>query len=113
MTVVTAAIGSPLAPDLAGGVDDEAQLGLFLFDRQRVAVDSGGKPALRAKAELVERYVFCGFINAPLQLVLAFEPRALTGDEPQHHPFVAPGHKAQRLEPAGAGIVIFEKETVD
>src|SRR5207248_7355278 len=62
-----------LAPDLAGGFDDEAELRLFLLDRERVALDCRGEAALRRQAELLERHVFGGFVDAALELVFAFE----------------------------------------
>ena len=36
----------------------------------------------------------------------------LRGDEPEHHPLVAPGQEAQRLEAAGAVGVVFEEIAV-
>ena len=101
------------APDFAGGFDDEAQFCVLLLDRQRVAVDGRGKAALRAEAELVERDVFRGFVDPALQQVLAFELRSFACDEAEHHAFLTLRHKAQRLEPAGARVVVFEKEAVD
>jgi len=58
---------SPLTPDFARGVDDEAELGLFLFDRQRVAVDGRREAALRAEAELIERLEFRHLVDPALQ----------------------------------------------
>src|SRR5271165_6159065 len=101
------------APDLAGGVDDEPQLGLLLFDRQRVAVDGRREPALRAEAQLFQRQVFCCLVDPALQLVLAFERGSLAGDETQDHALVPSRHEPQWLEAAGARIVVFEEEAVD
>src|SRR5215469_7197832 len=90
----------PAAPHLTRSFDDEAQFGFLLLDRQSVAFDGRGKAALRAEAELVERHVFRGLVDAALQIVLAFERRPLAGDETQYNALVASRHKAQRVEPA-------------
>src|SRR6185503_8566979 len=47
---------SLLAPDLARGLDAEAELGLFLLDGEVVAVVSAGEAALRADAEVFHRH---------------------------------------------------------
>src|SRR5438874_2301992 len=102
-----------LAPDFAGGFNHETQLRDLLVPVQTIALDGRGKAALRAKAELLERHVFCRFVDPALQIVLAFERGALAGHEAEHHSFVPPRHEAQRLEPTRAGIVVFEEEAVD
>src|SRR3984893_271024 len=104
-------IGS--APDFARRLDDEAQLCDLFVSGQRVAVDGRGEAALRAEAELLERHVFRRLVDPALQSVLAFERGALAGDEAQDYPLIALGHKAQRLEPAGARIVVFQEEAID
>ena len=62
---------------------------------------------------MLERHVFCRLVDPALQIVLAFERRPLARHEAQHHPLLCLRHEPQRLEPAGAGVVIFEKEAVD
>src|SRR5215469_11123170 len=74
----------PAAPHLTRGFDDEAQFGFLLLDRQSVAFDGRGKAALRAEAELLQRHVFGGLVDAALQVVLALERRPLAGDETQY-----------------------------
>ena len=56
------------APDAGGGVDDVGELGPLLILGEGVALDGAGEAALRAEAELVERRVLGGLVDA--------EPRA-------------------------------------
>jgi hypothetical protein len=79
------------------------------FDRQRVAVDGRREATLRAEAELLERHVFRRFVDPPRQIILAFECRPFARNGAEDHPLAPPWHEAQRLELAGAGIVVFEK----
>ena len=79
---------------------------------ERVALDGRGEPALRRQAELVERDVPRRLLDPPLQLVLVLELAALRGHEPEHDE-LARRHEAQRLEAAGAGVVVLEEEAVD
>src|SRR5215469_14210715 len=105
---------SMLAPPyFARGLDDEVQLGDLLVPGQCVAVDGRGEAALRAEAKLLERHVFRRLVDTALQRVLAFERGALAGDEAENHPLLPTRHEAQRFEPAGAGVVVFQKEPVD
>src|ERR1700744_2343225 len=85
-----------LAPDLPRGLDHQAEFRGLLFDRQGVAVDGRGEAALRRQAELLERNVFGGLVDAALELVLGFERRAFRGDEAEHHARAAFWHKTQR-----------------
>src|SRR6266436_4110875 len=101
------------APYFARGLDDETQLGDLFVPGQRVAVDGRREAALRAEAELLQRYVFCRLVDPALQLVLAFERGALASDEAEDHPFVPARHEAQWLEPTRAGVVVFQEEAVD
>src|SRR5260370_40495554 len=100
------------APHLARGVDDEAQLGDLLGRGQRVALERRGEAALRAEAELLERDIFRGLLDAALERVLLLQRAVLGGDQAEHD-HLALGHEAQRLEPARARIVVFEEEAVD
>src|ERR1044072_6294938 len=59
-----------VAPDLVGDLDDETELGHFLVVGQVVALLRRGEPALRRQAELVERDVAGGFVDAALEIVL-------------------------------------------
>src|SRR6266404_1130998 len=101
------------APHFARCLHDETELGDLLVAGQRVAVDGRGKAALRAEAELFERHVSRRLVDPALQLVLAFERGAFAGDEAQDHALLPARHKAQWLEAARAGIVVFQEEAVD
>src|SRR6266705_912024 len=100
------------APDVLGGLDDAAELGDLLVVGEQVPLDRGGEPALRREAELLQRHEFARLLDAPLQLVLGLELAALGGDQAEHDQ-LALGDEAQRLEAAGAGVVVFEEEPVD
>src|SRR5581483_10594341 len=103
---------SQLSPDLAGGLDDEAKLRLLFLDGDGIALEGRGEAALRAQAQLLERDVFGGFVDATLQLVLLFERALLRRDQTQHH-HLSLGHEAQGLEAARACVIIFEEEAID
>src|ERR1700730_6574914 len=48
-----------LAPDVVGGVDDEAELCDLLVIGQGVAIHGGGKAALTGQADLLQRHISC------------------------------------------------------
>jgi hypothetical protein len=62
---------TPLSPDFAGRLDNEAQLGGLLIHRECIAFDSRRKTALRTQAELVERNEFGSFVDPALECLLA------------------------------------------
>src|SRR3954452_7767415 len=99
-------------PALGRRLDDEAQLRPLLLLGDRVALDRRGEAALRRQAELVEIDVLRRRLDAPLELVLALELRALRRDEPEHDD-LALRDEAQRLEPARALVVPLHEEPVD
>src|SRR5215468_8056969 len=74
-----------LAPHLAGGLDDELELGPLFLVRQLVARSDARKPALRRQRELLQGHVLGGLVDAPLQLVLLFKSAVLGGDQAQHN----------------------------
>src|SRR5258708_26424426 len=65
------------APDLAGDLDDEAELGNLVLDRDLVPLDRAREAALRAQAKLVERQKARRLVDAALQFVLALQRRQL------------------------------------
>src|SRR3954447_18608359 len=73
-----------LAPDLGGGLDDQAQLRDLLVVGERVALDRRGEAALRRQAELVERHERGRLLDPPHELVLRLELAALRRDEAEH-----------------------------
>ena len=100
-----------LSPRPRGGLDDQPQLGDLLVERERVALDRGGEAALRGQAELVERHVLRRLVDAALELVLVLERAALGGDQAEHD-LLARRHEPQRLEAAGALVVVLQEEAV-
>src|SRR5580700_2393345 len=100
-----------LAPDLAGGLDDEAELGGLLVLTQHVSFHRGGEAALRGQAELVERDVPGGLVDPALEGVLALQGAALGGDQAEDD-HLAGRDEPQRLEPAGALVVVLQEEPV-
>ena len=77
----------------------------------QVADDVGGKAALRAEGELIERENFAASSIRRLRSSTLLQFRHLGADEPEHH-HLALGHEAQRLEAAGARRVVFEQEAI-
>src|SRR3954465_2773999 len=73
-----------LAPDLAGGLDDQPQLGELVVSRELVALLRGGEAALRRQAQLVDVDEPRGLLDAPLEHVLRLELRALGRDQAEH-----------------------------
>src|SRR5580693_10370090 len=57
-----------LAPDLVGGLDDEAELRHLLVVGQRVALGGRGEAALAGQADLVQRHVLGRFVDAALEV---------------------------------------------
>src|SRR5499427_10424993 len=91
--------GSPCAPDLLRGLNDQPELVPLLLLAEVVALLGGGEAALRGQAQLVDVHEPRGVLDPPLQLVLALQIAALGGDQPEHDP-LAPRHEPQRLEAA-------------
>src|SRR6185312_8453078 len=85
------------SPDLSGGLDDQVELGDLLVARQCVALDGRGEPTLPRQAQLLDRDVLGGLVDAPLEQVLALELGPLGRDQPQNHELVL-GHEPQRLK---------------
>src|SRR3974377_1467388 len=90
-----------LAPDLAGGIDDEGEFAPLGVDREQVARSDGSEAALRADGEIFERDVACGFVDVAAKIILGFKLRLLRSDEAEDN-CLAARHEAQRLQGAGA-----------
>src|SRR2546428_10804651 len=88
------------APDLARHLHDAGELPGLIVDGDRVADVVAREAALRAEAELIERHVAAGLIDAAAQLVRRLQLRGLGRDETEHDG-LGLRHQAQR--PAGAG----------
>src|SRR4029078_9932249 len=101
-----------LFPHLVSELLDHAKLRPLLLLGEDVALLGGGEAALRGETELLQRSELGGLVDPPLDVVLLLERTALGSDEPEHHGLVAFRQKAQRLEAAGAGAVVFEKVAV-
>src|SRR5579875_1985185 len=100
------------APDLSGYLDDQRELGELLATGQVVALDRRGEAALRREAQLLERHVLRGLVDASFQVVLRFELRRFRRHEPEYD-LLARRHEAQRREGARALVVELEEEAVD
>src|SRR5271168_3928123 len=94
-----------IAPDFAGGLDDEAELSHLLVVSQRVALGGRGEAALAGQADLVQRHVLGGFVDAALEVVLGLQLGTLGGDQAEDD-HLAGRDEAQRLEAAGALVVV-------
>src|SRR5271167_157342 len=104
--------GFSAAPDLVGGLDDQAQLRDLVLAREEIALDGGGKAALRRQAELVQVDIPRGLLDTALQHVFVLELGALRGNEPEDH-LLSLWDEAQRLKCAGALVVVLEEEAID
>jgi hypothetical protein len=85
------------APDFSCGFHAQRQLRALLLHADVVALDGGREAALRAHAELVQRQVPRGLVEAALEIVLAFEGARLARDQAEHHAR-RPRHVAERRE---------------
>src|SRR5690348_9665401 len=100
-----------LAPDLVGGLDDQAELGYLLVVGQRVALGGGGEAALPGQAELVQGDELGGLVDTALEVVLGLQLGALGGDQAEDD-HLALGNEAERLEATGPFVVVLEEEPV-
>ena len=88
-----------------------AQLRPLLVLGQHIAFLGRGKAALAGEAELIERRELRGLVDAALEIVLAFELAGL-GRHDAEHDLLAFRQHAQRLEAAGARVVVFHEIAV-
>src|SRR5580700_6943296 len=100
-----------VAPDLLGGLDDEAELGHLLVVGQRVALGGRGEAALAGQADLVQRHVLGRFVDAAFEIVLGLQLGTLGGDQAEDD-HLAGRDEAQWLEAAGALVVVLQEEAV-
>src|SRR4051794_30217176 len=100
-----------LPPDPAGSPCDDLELAALVVDAQRVAEHGGREAALRAEAEALEVDPLRRLAHARLELVLRLGPRALRRDEAEHDLRVV-AHERERVEAAGALVVVLEEEPV-
>src|SRR5262249_48929455 len=100
------------APDLAGGLGHQGQLRRLLGLGQEVPLLSRGESTLRAQRQALERDESRRLPDPPLELARALERGALGGDKPQHHRAIV-GHVSERLEAAGARVVVFQQKAIE
>src|ERR1035437_4548049 len=100
------------APDRAGNRDDQLELGTLAGLADRVDLHHRGKRALGAQRQPLELDMGSGLLDAPLELLGALHRRTLGRHEPQHHGAVL-GHAGERLETAGALVVVLEQEAIE
>ena len=77
-----------------------------------VALFGRGEAALRAEAQLVERRIFGGLLDAAQNVVAPLQRSGLRGDEAEHDD-LALRQEAQRFEAAGPVAVPFKEIAVD
>ena len=65
-----------------------------------------------ARGELLDRDEPRGLLDARLELVAVLQPGSLRRDEPEDDA-LSRGQEPQRLEAAGAGVVVLQEEPVD
>src|SRR5262245_7756769 len=99
-------------PDGPRGTADELELPALLIRRDPVALVRRGEAALRAERESIERHVARGLCNPALEALRGFKRRALRADEAQNDHAIV-GHVSQRLERAGALVVVLEQEPLE
>jgi hypothetical protein len=61
-----------VAPDVAGGVDDQAELSYFLVVGQRVALHRRGEAALAGQAQLIQGHELGRLVDAALEVIGGF-----------------------------------------
>src|SRR5581483_7113826 len=102
-----------LSPYWTSYVGHQLQLAALVVPIEQIAGRHGGKPALRAKRQALERNEPGGFVDAAGELVRILQLWRLGGDEAEHH-HLRGRQEAQRLESARArGIVVLEQEAID
>src|SRR6266849_8524352 len=101
----------PSSPHFLVHLDDASQFRPLLVLAQQIAFLGGGEAALPGQAELVERGMLRGLLDAALEPILALERAALGGDEAEHDR-LALGQHPQRPETAGALVVVFHEIAV-
>src|SRR5579864_1399133 len=77
------------APHLVRQLDDHPQLRPLLVFGEDVAFLGRGEAALRREAKLIERDIFCRFLDAPFDVGLLLQRPGLGGDETEHDDLVA------------------------
>src|SRR5437867_5717219 len=97
------------APDLARHFQGQAELTALVVDRDLVAVVRAREAALRAQAEVLERHVLGGGLDAALEIVLGLERRHLGADQAEHD-LLSLGHEPERLEAARAVRIVLNEQ---
>src|SRR5215213_6120543 len=100
---------TPLTPDALCGLGDGAELVLLVLDAEGIADDRGREPALRAQGQPLERHEAGGLPDAGLQFLRGLAPTRFRGHEAEDGDLVV-GHVGERLEAAGALVVVLEHQ---
>src|SRR5258708_28943981 len=103
---------SRVAPHRPYDAGHQPQLLGLLLRRDAVALHRRREAALRAQREAVQRQVPRRLLDARAHLVVGLQPRLLGRHQAQHHGAVL-RHVAQRLEPAGARVVVLQQEALE
>src|SRR3954453_21400872 len=100
-----------LPPDALRGARDRRELGPLVADGQRVADDGRGEATLGADPEALEVDPLRRLAHARLELVLRLGPRPLRRHEAEDDLLVV-GDEGERVEAAGALVVVLEQQAV-
>src|SRR6185503_10567303 len=103
---------SAAAPNVLGYFDDALELGPLLGLVEDVALLRRREAALRREAEPIEVSEFRGRVDPALQFILALECAALRRHEAERDA-LALRQPLQRLEAAGAVVVVLHEVAVD
>src|SRR5262245_47213047 len=101
-----------LPPHFARGLGHQPQLRFLISFGQQIALHRRREPALRAYREPLQRHKSGSFLDAALQLALAFGFGLLRADQSEHYGAVF-RHLGQRFETARALVIEFEQEAVE
>src|SRR5882672_11927198 len=96
------------APDGPGSVDNQAELGPLRVLVDRVAAGDAGEAALRGQRQALEVDEARRLVDAPTEVVRAFQDRRLGRHQSQHDATIL-GDMAQGREVAGALAVVLQE----
>src|SRR5207248_1036612 len=99
------------APYLSGRLRDDAKLGPFIVDRERVAEHRRREPALRRDREALEGDVTARSVDPSRQFVGGLEIRPLGCDQAEDHPTVA-RYAHEWLETPRTRVVVLEEQAL-
>src|SRR5262245_37281762 len=99
-------------PHFPGGLSHQPQFRFLIHFGQQIALHRRRETALRAYREPLQRHISGSFLDAALQLALAFGFGLLRADQSEHYGAVF-RHLGQRFETARALVIEFEQEAIE